>query len=115
MKTEEEVVELRAETGVRAWLKLMRTYRQRYGCRSIRQIVTRFAPPSENNTAQYIQFCCRQLGLSADVELTGRLQYALLGVAMAWFETRTRLRAEDVLEVMKKYDIRIIEDGKRED
>ena len=47
------------EHGIRAWLVLMRNYRRRYGCRTIRQIVTRFAPPSENNTERYIRYCCQ--------------------------------------------------------
>ena len=96
------------EYAIRAWLILMRTYRRRYGCKTIRQIVTRFAPPNENNTEQYIVFCCRQVGMSADDELTGLTQYAMLGKAMAKMETATSLHPNDILEVMNQFKIRVI-------
>ena len=93
------------EYGIRAWLILMRTYRRRYHCRSIRQIVTRFAPPHENDTAGYIAFCCKEVGVPADEELTGLTQYAQLGKAMAKMETATSLHPNDVLEVMNQFQI----------
>ena len=96
------------EYAIRAWLVLMRTYRRRYGCKTIRQIVTRFAPPNENNTEQYIAFCCRQVCMSADDELTGLTQYAMLGKAMAKMETATSLHPNDILEVMNQFKIRVV-------
>lgn len=96
------------EHGIRAWLVLMRTYRRRYGCTTIRQIVTRFAPPTENATERYIQFVCGQTLLTPDTTLTCRLDYCFLAVAMARMETGTWIEATAVLEVMKKYDIEII-------
>ena len=47
------------EYAIRAWLILMRTYRRR-GLTTLRQIVTTFAPPKENNTEAYIDFVCKQ-------------------------------------------------------
>jgi len=34
--------------------------------------------------------------------------YCRLGVAMAWMETTTKLTADDIYEVMKKYNIFIV-------
>ena len=96
------------EHGIRAWLILMRNYRRRYGCRTIRQIVTRFAPPSENNTERYIRYCCQTVVLGDRVDISQDIMYAMLGVAMARMETGTRLDVSEVREVMKKYDIRIV-------
>ena len=96
------------EMAIRAWLILMRTYRRKYGCKTIRQIITRFAPPNENDTANYIAFCCRVVGMSADDELTGLTQYAMLGKAMARMETATSLHPNDILEVMNQFKIRVI-------
>ena len=93
------------EYAIRAWLLLMRTYRRRYGCRTVAQIVTRFAPPNENDTANYIAFCCRQVGVTADEELTGMTQYAMLGKAMAKMETATSLRPGDIIEVANQFKI----------
>ena len=41
------------EHAIRAWLVLMRTYRKKYGLTTIRGIINRFAPPTENNTENF--------------------------------------------------------------
>ena len=96
------------EYGIRAWLVLMRNYRRRYGCRTIRQIVTRFAPPTENQTERYIRFCAQGVMLDADCELTALVDYAFLGKYMARMETGTAVTAEEILEVMNKFNITIL-------
>ena len=96
------------EHGIRAWLVLMRNYRRRYGCRTIRQIVTRFAPPTENQTERYIRFCAQGVMLDADCELTALVDYAFLGKYMARMETGTAVTAEEILEVMNKFNITIL-------
>ena len=96
------------EYGIRAWLVLMRNYRRRYGCVTIRQIVTRFAPPTENQTKQYIRFCSEGLMLDADCALTSLMDYAFLGKYMARMETGTVVTANEILEVMNKFNIMIL-------
>ena len=96
------------EHGIRAWLVLMRNYRRRYGCRTIRQIVTRYAPPSENNTERYIQYCCQTVVLGDREPIDQDIMYAMLGVAMARMETGVRLDVSEVRAVMKKYNITIV-------
>ena len=96
------------EHCIRAWWVLMRTYRRRYGCTTVRQIVTRYAPPSENNTERYIQYCCQTVVLGDGTPIGQDIMYAMLGVAMARMETGVRLDISEVREVMKKYDIRIV-------
>ena len=103
------------EYAIRAWLILMRTYRRRYGCKTIRQIVTRFAPPNENNTEQYIDYCCEQLRMTADMELEFEIFYVALASAMARMETAVRLRMNDVEKVTKKYNIHICKNGTGKD
>ena len=93
------------EHAIRAWLVLMRNYRRQYGCDSIRKIVTRFAPPSENNTANYIQFCAKEVGTLADNRLERYTEYAMLAVAMARMETSVRLTWSQVMNVMKKFNV----------
>ena len=96
------------EHAIRAWLVLMRNYRQKYGCRTIRQIVTRFAPPSENQTERYIRYCCQTVVLGDNADICQDIMYAMLGVAMARMETGTRLDVSEVRSVMKKYNITIV-------
>ena len=95
------------EYAIRAWLVLMRTYRRR-GCKTIRQIVTRYAPPKENNTEAYIDYVCRQLHYNANYELKADSTYILLGIAMAAMETSTQLRYHEIFNIMEKYNIRIV-------
>ena len=96
------------EHGIRAWLVLMRNYRRRYGCRTIRQIVTRFAPPSENQTERYIRYCCQTVVLGDNADICQDIMYAMLGVAMARMETGTALDVGTISEIMKKYNISIV-------
>ncbi len=57
------------EYGLRAALKLLRTYYTKHGCRTIRQIISRWAPAFENHTEAYIQSVSRQTGLAPDLQL----------------------------------------------
>ena len=96
------------EYAIRAWLILMRTYRRR-GVKSIRQIVTRYAPPKENNTEGYIDFVCRQTKYNAGCELKADSSYILLGIAMAAMETSTQLHYLEIYDVMQKFNIKIVQ------
>ena len=55
--------------GYRAALSLMRTYIRKYGCDTVRKIITKWAPPSENNTDDYIQHVCEFSGLTPETTL----------------------------------------------
>lgn len=55
--------------GLRAAFALLRTYNRRYGCKTIRQIVSRWAPPTENDTAAYIRHVAERTGFSPDVAI----------------------------------------------
>lgn len=96
------------EHGIRAWLVLMSNYRRRYGCRTIRQIVSKFAPPTENQTERYIRFCCHEVMISDTKDITKDIEYCMLGVAMARMETGTALDVGTISEIMKKYDISVV-------
>ena len=43
------------EYGARAIFKLLKTYSEKYHLNTIRGIISKFAPPHENNTSTYIQ------------------------------------------------------------
>lgn len=57
------------ENGVRAMMKLILTYNKKYGLKSVRQIINRYAPPSENATDMYINIVADSLGVDADADL----------------------------------------------
>lgn len=51
------------EMGYRAAFIVLQTYRKRYGRRTLRQIIFRWAPPSENNSYAYLLHVCRWSGI----------------------------------------------------
>lgn len=54
------------EYGIRAGFVILRRYIKRNGFNTIRKIISTWAPPSENNTATYIEFVHKQTGLNTD-------------------------------------------------
>ena len=57
--------------GIRAIGKTLNTYASRYGIRTIRGIIDRWAPEFENNTESYIRSVAQTVGVSPDAQLTG--------------------------------------------
>lgn len=54
------------EWGYRAIFMLLYTYHRRHGCRTLRQMIDRYAPPSENPTSAYLQFVSQRSGIDPD-------------------------------------------------
>lgn len=54
------------EYGIRALSKLLDTYSKNYNLRTVRGIIARYAPSSENNTAAYSAAVAKALGVSPD-------------------------------------------------
>jgi hypothetical protein len=52
--------------GLRALAKVLLNYQQHDNCSTIRQILTRWAPPTENDTLNYIGDVCHYGGWLAD-------------------------------------------------
>ena len=57
------------EWGIRALARLLITYQDKHGLRQIRQIISRWAPPSENRTADYCRAVERDSGFKPDEKL----------------------------------------------
>jgi hypothetical protein len=54
------------EFGVRAIGRLMQTYRTKHGLSTVRGIISRWAPPEENDTESYIKTVADFMGVGAD-------------------------------------------------
>ena len=54
------------ENGIRAGMIILRSYMLKYNLRSIRKIIDRFAPTSENDTMAYINAVCKRTGFGRD-------------------------------------------------
>lgn len=57
------------EWGIRALVRILYTYRSQ-GVLTVRQIISRWAPPSENDTASYISAVAKRVGVGPDEPLT---------------------------------------------
>ena len=55
--------------GYRALLKLLQNYQRVHKLWTIRQLITRWAPSTENNTSRYIASVARLTGYGADDRL----------------------------------------------
>lgn len=58
-----------AAYGIRALSRTLITYQDKYGLRTVRQIISRWAPASENDAQAYVQVVARQIGRGADDQL----------------------------------------------
>jgi len=66
--------------GLRAAFKLLQNYYFKHNCRTIRQIITRWAPPTDGNaTEAYISQVSRVTQIKPDVQL-----HAMPGGETAW-------------------------------
>ena len=63
-------------------LKQLRKYIITHRCNTIRKIIARWAPPSENNTEAYIRTVAKTLGISPNEPLTAT-QETLIALAVA--------------------------------
>lgn len=58
--------------GIRAAVVLFRNYQNLYGLNSIRKMITRWAPPNENDTERYIAHVSARTGIPPDAPLNLR-------------------------------------------
>lgn len=75
-----------SKDGIRAGGRIFKTYREKYGIATIRTILQRFAPPSENNTESYIKSVVAKSGIDADSELLDIYDYTKVAQAMIYHE-----------------------------
>ena len=52
--------------GIRALAKVLINYKKIHGLNTVRQIISRYAPPNENQTIAYIQTVAKQIGVFPD-------------------------------------------------
>ena len=71
------------EWGYRAMFILLDTYRVRYGLQSLREMITRYAPPSENHTALYLDAVCEMTGIRPDERIDTRSRRVMVPIVAA--------------------------------
>lgn len=55
--------------GIRALTKILLNYEKRYGINTVKGIINRYAPSSENDTESYIKHVCEVLGVGEEDSL----------------------------------------------
>ncbi len=76
------------EWGYRAMFMLLYTYHSRHGCRTLRQMIDRYAPPSENPTSAYLRFVSQRAGVDPDyvIDVTNGAVMVEVVCAISHFE-----------------------------
>ena len=72
--------------GYRAMFVLLDSYARRYGLRTIRTMLNRYAPPEENFTQSYIRFVANNSGIGADELVDTRSARDMIPIVMAMSE-----------------------------
>lgn len=75
--------------GIRALCKVLLAYQRKHKLLTVRQIINRWAPPSENDTGAYVASVAKRLGVEPDAPLsleTDRERLASLAEAIITHE-----------------------------
>lgn len=91
--------------GYRAMFVLLNSYHKRYGLTTIREMISRWAPPSENFTEGYIRLVSERSGISADAQVDSRSECDMVPIVAAMSEIENGVKAamNDVYEGWKLF------------
>ena len=92
------------EWGLRAAFVLLRTYSVKYRANCVADIIKKWAPPSENNTEQYIRNVCLWTGFGGRQRLTEK-EWPLLVQAMARQESGVLLDSVTIIRGFRLYKL----------
>jgi hypothetical protein len=89
--------------GYRAIFKILRNYQINYKLNTIRQMISRWAPKNENDTANYISFVSERSGIPADdpIRTDNREMMIRIVAAMSRLENGQEADMCDVIDGWK--------------
>lgn len=84
--------------GYRAAIRTLVTYYNKHGLKTIREIVSRWAPPSENHTENYINIVAERSGFSPDAEIDIFDQDVMIAIvaAMSFVENGVEASEDEI-------------------
>lgn len=84
--------------GYRALFVVLYTYQLRHKLHTPREMISRWAPPSENRTEEYIRFVCERTGLDPDTPISTLDSKTMLplGAAISEIENGEKAVWEDL-------------------
>lgn len=71
------------ENGLRALGKLLQTYQSKHGLKTVKQIISRWAPSTENDTEAYVRSVEKRTGTAPGAEVNMKDQKVLRGFTEA--------------------------------
>lgn len=74
------------EYGYRAMFVVLDTYHRRYGLTTLSEMISRYAPSSENFTDGYIRFVARRTGIAANEKIDSRNPRDMVPIVAAMSE-----------------------------
>lgn len=94
-----------AKYGIRALARILINYKKKYGIDTLRKVIERWAPSSENDTDSYLDHVCQRVGFGPDdhIDIENRL---LLGRLIAAIILQENGRQPDGEEWFTAADIR---------
>ena len=86
------------EWGYRAMFVLLHTYARKHGCRTLREMINRYAPPIENHTESYIRRVAYATHLAPDEAISTTDGAVMTAVVAAMSEVENGITAnmEDI-------------------
>lgn len=88
------------EYGYRALIITLQNYRRKHNCWTIREFITRYAPPSENNTESYIETVCKKMGVQ-DIwcpNVDDKVTMIMFASAISYVENGQLANVEDIVK-----------------
>lgn len=76
------------EWGYRAAFKILQTYKEEYGIKTLRGWISRWAPPCENSTLDYLHSVCKYSNINADeiIDIKDKQKMCLIAAGMSKVE-----------------------------
>lgn len=86
------------QKGIRAMMKLLQNYQKRHGLNTIRELIERYAPRQENDTAAYIRIVSTKMQIpeSYQLDLQDKATLCALVNAMCYVENGMHLDMSDI-------------------
>lgn len=96
------------EWGYRAMFVLLYTYAVKYDCCTLRQLISRYAPPSENNTDHYIRRVAHATHLLPDEIIFTVDAATMTAIVAAMSEVENGVKA-DMKQVWRGWELFIVD------
>jgi len=99
------------EAGLRAMAKILQTYKNKHKIDTVDGVVSRWAPPNENDTVSYADFVAARMGInpSDPINLESPEDLVPLMKAMTFMEVGENYEEDTIREGVRRAGIKLVE------